>query len=621
MNMLVCSIRCNLGGGMIFTTYFTKKQPKTQRGNDMKHFNRLFAVTMLMVISLFSISNNAFAEDIVNLSLNTPHQVNIPPGVMINDPNEEILRLDVNAISEVQLITELYLTFSSSSNVPWDAIELRYQDVVLSSVETGWQEDGLWIYHFPAMGYLFHSPVEDDFFTISVVAMNISLSMPVYNMMVTVPLMEVLDVTNGTHFTDIETPVTYLNVQEAHVNFTSYVGGYYSGDQCYWLLPGEMLYHSFHVYPYIYNEEQIETLNYASALWPFGNWEMANYLAPDTTRLANHGSLMVNNSGSEIGMSWFGYNTLVGGFSLGGFEIYNNDLPVGQDVTIGSHADVTLTDINGNDVFEHVVNTRTIFTVDGILGDVNGDQIVNIDDAFLLQDIITYYRQADWNEYTETGCNTGRGEIFFNDYTLLDAQAIWQYAVDPEHPSIQGLGIGNWMSENMMNSTIQSTSYEVELDDQLITIWTDGNAVMVKAMLSDDTIWKDATRTSNGQAIFQIPDGVSVEDITVEAVSITGSEVVDMEQRLIPDAFTLSQNYPNPFNPTTTINFDLPTAGQVNLSVYNMNGQLVNTLIDSKMNAGQNVANFDASNLSSGVYFYTLTANESTETRKMILMK
>jgi hypothetical protein len=177
------------------------------------------------------------------------------------------------------------------------------------------------------------------------------------------------------------------------------------------------------------------------------------------------------------------------------------------------------------------------------------------------------------------------------------------------------------MSENMMNSTIQSTSYEVELDDQLITIWTDGNAVMVKAMLSDDTIWKDATRTSNGQAIFQIPDGVSVEDITVEAVSITGSEVVDMEQRLIPDAFTLSQNYPNPFNPTTTINFDLPTAGQVNLSVYNMNGQLVNTLIDSKMNAGQNVANFDASNLSSGVYFYTLTANESTETRKMILMK
>lgn len=96
----------------------------------------------------------------------------------------------------------------------------------------------------------------------------------------------------------------------------------------------------------------------------------------------------------------------------------------------------------------------------------------------------------------------------------------------------------------------------------------------------------------------------------------------------IPEAFVLYQNYPNPFNPTTTIEFSLPEDAVVSLKVYNMIGQEVATLIDNEeMMYGAESVTFDASNLSSGIYFYRLVAKglETGATtqimKKMVLMK
>jgi hypothetical protein len=85
--------------------------------------------------------------------------------------------------------------------------------------------------------------------------------------------------------------------------------------------------------------------------------------------------------------------------------------------------------------------------------------------------------------------------------------------------------------------------------------------------------------------------------------------------------FKLSQNYPNPFNPTTTINFSIPNAGNVTLRVYDALGKEVATLVNGYMTAQSYQLEFDASSLSSGVYFYTLNADNFTQTMKMILMK
>lgn len=89
----------------------------------------------------------------------------------------------------------------------------------------------------------------------------------------------------------------------------------------------------------------------------------------------------------------------------------------------------------------------------------------------------------------------------------------------------------------------------------------------------------------------------------------------------LPTKFVLKQNYPNPFNPTTTISYSIPTAGQVQMDVFNLQGQRVATLVDRFQNAGSHVVNFDASNLASGVYTYRLISGNNVLINKMTLIK
>jgi len=89
----------------------------------------------------------------------------------------------------------------------------------------------------------------------------------------------------------------------------------------------------------------------------------------------------------------------------------------------------------------------------------------------------------------------------------------------------------------------------------------------------------------------------------------------------LPNQFALSQNYPNPFNPTTEIAFDLAKNGHVSLTVFNVLGQQVTTLVDRDMEAGSHTVQWDASGVSSGVYFYRIQAGDFNSTKKMMLLK
>ncbi len=90
---------------------------------------------------------------------------------------------------------------------------------------------------------------------------------------------------------------------------------------------------------------------------------------------------------------------------------------------------------------------------------------------------------------------------------------------------------------------------------------------------------------------------------------------------ILPSSNSLGQNYPNPFNAETTIPFDLTATGKVKLGIYNLHGQLVETLVDDYRKAGHHTVNFDASTLSSGVYFYKLQIGSFVKTKKMNLLK
>ena len=95
----------------------------------------------------------------------------------------------------------------------------------------------------------------------------------------------------------------------------------------------------------------------------------------------------------------------------------------------------------------------------------------------------------------------------------------------------------------------------------------------------------------------------------------------DEEDDQFPSKFVLMQNYPNPFNPLTTIQYSIPESGDVSLKIFNTLGEEIVNLVHEYQQLGVYKVNFDATDLSSGIYFYRLTAGNNFETKKMILLR
>jgi hypothetical protein len=118
-------------------------------------------------------------------------------------------------------------------------------------------------------------------------------------------------------------------------------------------------------------------------------------------------------------------------------------------------------------------------------------------------------------------------------------------------------------------------------------------------------------QSSGSKTVYQ-SETINYNDLTTTGVGNENS---------LPKEFSLQQNYPNPFNPSTSIKFTIPESGFTTLKVYNILGNEVTTLISEELTQGSFSVKFDASELPSGVYLYTLTSNNFNETKKMLLLK
>ncbi len=134
-----------------------------------------------------------------------------------------------------------------------------------------------------------------------------------------------------------------------------------------------------------------------------------------------------------------------------------------------------------------------------------------------------------------------------------------------------------------------------------------------------------AATTGNDENFLLIYDSLVanqyLQDFAKRYTLAGGTIKVEMISSVIPDNFLLSQNYPNPFNPRTEISYEVPAAKLVKLTVYNILGKEMAELVNERQSPGRYKVSFDASNLTSGVYFYTLSTDNFTETKRMILLK
>jgi predicted outer membrane repeat protein len=158
----------------------------------------------------------------------------------------------------------------------------------------------------------------------------------------------------------------------------------------------------------------------------------------------------------------------------------------------------------------------------------------------------------------------------------------------------------------------------------------DTDPLFTDAGNGDHTLQPDSPCIDAGTADL---DGDGIEDIT-DYVGLApdmgafeyGSTASVNDPNELPQKFALHQNYPNPFNPITTLRYNLPENGLVNITIYDIMGRVVKTLINGSQTAGYKTIQWNATNdrneqVSAGLYLYTIQAGEFRQTKKMVLLK
>lgn len=225
----------------------------------------------------------------------------------------------------------------------------------------------------------------------------------------------------------------------------------------------------------------------------------------------------------------------------------------------------------------------------------------------------------NWTSLSLGASLWGSGIYFFNKDTGL----VGGQPYDPSTASIYKTVNGgtSWQPISAANM-IFKIFFADSNNGYALSVDVTGAGQMIKSTDGGAHWLDETTPRSNLRGIYFLNTnlGYAVGDNGVILKYSFATSVNDPPKN-IPTKFSLEQNYPNPFNPTTTIPFSLPSKEFVSLKVYDVLGREVAVLVSGQMSAGDHSALWNASNMSSGIYFYRLQASKFTETKKLILLR
>ena len=301
---------------------------------------------------------------------------------------------------------------------------------------------------------------------------------------------------------------------------------------------------------------------------------------------------------------------------------------------------------NRNAIMLKYVNSASTI-MNTTLTDV-GNQVINIQASdSVLVDYCNWYNSGSGpvQQWTDGGHNLQVDPLFAdasaNDFTLLTGSPLIGAGSDGST-----IGDPRWdlpSNSDPVNTTapqLSGTTVEGDILNVDDGVWTDDNGDVLTftyAWYTDsDNQGNDGTEIANAtdntytlttadvdQYIYAM---VTADDGNGGSVGVSSNystqvTTLGIGDEIIITEYSLSQNYPNPFNPVTEISFALPIAGNISLRVFNMLAQEVALIASGNYPAGLHTISFNAVELPSGIYFYTLTGSGVTVTRKMILMK
>jgi hypothetical protein len=252
---------------------------------------------------------------------------------------------------------------------------------------------------------------------------------------------------------------------------------------------------------------------------------------------------------------------------------------------------------------------------------------------------ILAYRLGDVNAtYCHSPSTSNREQVQFTDIAIDYTPIITLPIIISEPTFIEGMDIEIGYDEDIFNplsitfnnsnkvvENYQTVSNLLSKDRTIKTVtWAIEEPQIVEGRIGEVSFnWNNKNKSGKiWLKKFQVNDEPAVGGISL--IGLSGNDVVDgvnIINSLVPVELSLHQNYPNPFNPQTTIKWSMPLSGMVSLGVYNLQGQLVELLINGQLEAGSHEQIWDATAYSSGIYFYRMTTNKKTLQKVMLLLK
>jgi len=270
-------------------------------------------------------------------------------------------------------------------------------------------------------------------------------------------------------------------------------------------------------------------------------------------------------------------------------------------------------------------NTPNFIGRQGIVMNEGVEYYCTISDVHVDGEIIDFVEQDD--EYKKDEINT------FNSYLKTEP---FKVSSESEFSFSVSYGLTDSVKALKLLGEKEHVTYNVELVDEknnkIISVidkieFSKGNT----SHYVSKKYKVDTSELTNKKVVLRLTMQSSLKVQTATASIEADSEILKKQNINITEnisiseevinEFALFQNYPNPFNPTTTISYQIPEDGSVTLKIYDTLGKEITTLVNGEKQRGKYNITFDASNLTSGIYFYSLTSGSFKETKKLILLK